>query len=287
VTGNSRARVALIALMLLAASRGADAQSDEDAVNPDRPDVTNGTHIVDVGLVQIEFGGLYTRDTPGPRAISSPLTARVGIFDWLEARIGTDGVMTQADGESRATGFGNVQLGAKLRLWADPGGVPVLSILPTINLPTANSEKGLGSGDTDLTVIWLTGTDIGKRAHIDVNYGIGSIGAGAGRPHFAQHLASASLSCALTARWNPYIETFWLSRQDPESGSATFVDAGAIYMVSMRFAIDGGLQIGLRPSASYIALFSGISVVVGQARSHDGVHARQRRGRAQAKARRG
>ncbi len=29
-------------------------------------------------------------------------------------------------------GLGNVQIGAKLRLFADPGGVPVLSILPTV-----------------------------------------------------------------------------------------------------------------------------------------------------------
>ena len=29
----------------------------EQPLEPDRPDVTNGTHIVDIGLLQIEFGG--------------------------------------------------------------------------------------------------------------------------------------------------------------------------------------------------------------------------------------
>ena len=32
------------------------AQSDPN-IEPDRPDVTNGTHIVPPGIVQIEFGG--------------------------------------------------------------------------------------------------------------------------------------------------------------------------------------------------------------------------------------
>ncbi len=90
-------------------------------IEPDRPDVTNGTHIVDIGLLQIEFGGLCTRAAPGQRAFGSPFTARIGLFDWLEARIETDGILTQTDGDSRATGMGNVQLGAKLRIWAERG----------------------------------------------------------------------------------------------------------------------------------------------------------------------
>src|SRR5207302_4391591 len=122
------------------------------------------------------------------------LTARLDLTEWLEGRIGTDGWLSRVDAGGAASGPGNVQLGAKLRLWADPGGIPVLSILPTVNLPTASAEKGLGSGDADYTVAVLTGTDFLKRAHIDVNYGIGAIGAGGGQPHFLQHLVSASAS---------------------------------------------------------------------------------------------
>src|SRR2546430_1492092 len=53
----------------------------------DRPDVTNGTHIVDIGLLQIEIGGLYTHATAGEHAAGTPMTARVGLTEWLEARI--------------------------------------------------------------------------------------------------------------------------------------------------------------------------------------------------------
>jgi hypothetical protein len=100
----------------------------------------------------------------------TPFTARVGLFEWLEARISTD-----------------------------PGGIPVLSILPAVNVPTASAEKGLGSGIADYTLAILTGTDIGRHAHVDVNYGIGSIGAADTDPRFVQHLVSVSASDAISA----------------------------------------------------------------------------------------
>jgi hypothetical protein len=256
----------------------------EDVIQPDRPDVTNGTHIVDTGLLQVEIGGLFTRTAPGHQAFGSPITARLGLFEWLEARIGTDGFLTESQGGSRVTGVGNLQIGAKLRLWADPGGIPVLSVLPTINVPTASAEKGLGSGDPDFTLALLTGTDIGAHAHVDLNYGVGSIGAGGGRPHFAQHLASVSASMAASERWNPYAEAFWFSRQDADGGAMTSADAGAIFTVSPRLALDGGLQFGLSRAAQGLAAFGGISIVVGDVLGNHGVLARQRQAQRRAAA---
>src|SRR5436190_13715242 len=148
-----------------------DTPAAQEAIEPDRPDVTNGTHIVDIGLLQVEIGGLYTHPGADQGAWGSPFTARLGLLPWLEARIGTDGFVSQSDLLGRVTGLGNLQLGAKMRLWANPGGVPVLSILPTVNVPTASADKGLGSGDTDYTLAVLTGTDIGSHGHVDINSG--------------------------------------------------------------------------------------------------------------------
>ena len=133
-------------------------------------------------------------------ALGTPFTARIGVTDWLEARVGTDGILMQSDGVTHVTGIGGTQIGAKLRLWTDPGGAPVLSILPTVNLPTASVEKGFGSGSADVTVAMLTGTDFLGRSHVDINYGIGSIGGSDGTRHFAQHLVSVSASAVVFRR---------------------------------------------------------------------------------------
>jgi outer membrane putative beta-barrel porin/alpha-amylase len=249
-------------------------QSGSALSDPDRPDVTNGTNIVAPGLVQIEVGGLYSHDTPDQGTMDSPFTVRIGVTSWFEARVGADGLLTQSAGDSRTTGFGNVQLGAKLRLWSDPGGAPVVSVLPTISLPTGTADNGLGSGDIDLTVAMLTGTDIGTRGHVDVNYGIGAIGAGQGLPHFSQHLLSASLSAAVTDRWNPYVEVFWFSRTAPDGAAETSFDTGVIYELGSRFALDGGIQAGIGGPAANFAVFGGLSVVFGADR---GINGRQRK----------
>lgn len=268
--------LAVAAACIACVAAPATAQAPPVSIEPDRPDVTNGTHIVDIGLLQIEMGGLYTHAGAGQHAFGSPLTARVGLTDWLEARVGTDGLLTTTDGVVRQTSVGNTQLGAKLRLWADPGGVPVLSILPAVNLPTADEAKGFGSGDIDYTVALLTGTDVGRHWHVDVNYGIGSIGSGNGRPHFAQHLASVSTSVAASDNWNPYVEAFWFSRQDADSGATLAIDFGAIYELGARAALDGGAQVSRTDGLYQVAVFGGFSVIVGDILGNHGVHARQR-----------
>ena len=190
--------------------------------------------------------------------------------------MGGDGLLSSSDPQSRETGIGNVQIGAKLRLWADPGGLPVLSVLPTINLPTASESKGLGSGQSDFTVALLTGTDFLTRGHLDLNYGLGLIGAGRGLSRFTQHLVSVSASVEVPGPVTPYAETFWLSRQEPGGGHVMAMDAGAIYVINPRFALDGGIQGGLSEDAPRLSIFGGVSVVVGNVLGDHGVHERQR-----------
>ena len=218
------ARAVLPWMIVLALASTLRAQTPE----PDRPDVTNGAHIVHTGQVQLELGGILTRAGAREHNFGSPITARIGVAKWIEARIATDGLLSLADGQSRATGFGNVQLAAKLRLWADPDGEALLSILPGVTLPTANAEKGLGSGDADYSAALLTGVDLGRRGHLDVNYGFGAIGGGAGRPHFTQHLASASANLTIdnsaTSPYSQQVGLVWFALGAALAlGYATFV----------------------------------------------------------------
>ena len=248
----------------------------QDPLEPDRPDVTNGTHIVDVGLLQMEVGGIWNRSGSGQHDVGTPTSFRLGLTEWLEARISGDGFLAVTDPAGTARGVGNVQLGAKLRLWADPGGVPVLSILATVNLPAASESKGLGSGQADFTIAVLTGTDFLTHGHIDVNYGIGRIGAGSGLPRFTQHLVSWSASAEVPGPVTPYLEGFWYSRQDPDGGPVAAMDTGAIYVINPRLALDGGVQVGLTEAAPSVSAFCGVSVVIGNVLGDHGVHARQR-----------
>jgi len=274
----SAIRLALTVVVAIGCALPTRAQTptQPEPLEPDRPDVTNGTHIVDVGLLQMEVGVQRVRLGPGSTNFSTPTTFRVGLTDWIEVRFGGDGLVSATDPVTGTTsGIGNVQLGAKVRLWADPGGIPVLSILPAINLPTASAAKGLGSGQSDLTLSLLTGTDFLTRGHIDVNYGFGMIGSGPGLHRFSQHLLSASASAEIPGPVTPYLEYFWISRQDPHGGIVAAMDGGAIYVITPRFAIDGGAQWSLSHAAPS-SVFAGLSVIIGNILGDHGVHERQR-----------
>jgi hypothetical protein len=194
----SQLKLAVVLVLLIAAVAQSASMEPTGAtlqpIDPDRQDVTNDTHIVDTGLLQVEMGGLFTRANPTSHDIGTPITFRFGVSSWLELRFGGDGFLDSTDAVRRQTGLGNVQIGAKLRLWADPGGLALLSVLPAMNLPTASASKGLGSGESDVTVSLLTGADVSTHAHVDVNCGMGWIGIGPNLSRFTQHLASLSAS---------------------------------------------------------------------------------------------
>ena len=61
------------------------ALAQDEHINPDQPDVTNGTHIVSTGLAQVELGGIYIHNTTNLHSGGTPFTVRVGLTDWIEA----------------------------------------------------------------------------------------------------------------------------------------------------------------------------------------------------------
>jgi hypothetical protein len=128
-----------------------------------------------------------------------------------------------------------------------------------INLPTASASKGLGSGEADFTLTLASGADLGARAHVDANYGIGEIGAGSGERHFIQHLVSVSASVS-AGRWDPYAELFWFSAQELGGSGVAAFDVGTSCHLRDRLTLDGGLQVGLSHAAPKLSLFGGLSV---------------------------
>jgi hypothetical protein len=252
-----------------------DAASEIQPLEPDRPDLTNGPHLVEIGLLQIEIGAVHSRLGSGQTSFATPVMARIGVTDWFEARVSGDGFVSVGDPAGRVSGMGNVQLGAKLRLYADSGGVPMLSFLPMVNLPAASESKGLGSGRADFTITLLAGTGFLTRGHADVNYGASWIGAAADVSRFTQHVVSLSVSADLPGSVAPYVEGFWFSRQ-ALGRHVLGMDGGVICVINARLALDGGVQFGLSDDAPPLSAFGGLSVIVGNMLGEHGIRGRQR-----------
>jgi hypothetical protein len=255
-------------LFVAASATVTSAQTIEHPIDPDRPDLTNTAHLVGVGFVQFEAGAIYTRESDDRQVSGTPLGIRIGVRDWLEARFGFDGVvMRAADTDGTQSGIGNIQLGAKIRVWPDSDGQSLLSLLPAVTVPTASQEKGLGSGGADYTLAALTAVELNPRSQVGINYIIGAISGEGGASHFVQHVASASLGLSATDRWNPYFEVFAISRTRVDGTPVVAINTGTLYVISPRLALDGGVQFGVSEDAPAFAAFGGFSLAVGHART--------------------
>ena len=54
--------------------------------------------------------------------------------------------------------------------------LPRQSLCPSVTLPTAKDEEGLGSGQTDYDLTWLLSKSLGDRANIHLNLGYSWLG---------------------------------------------------------------------------------------------------------------
>jgi hypothetical protein len=82
---------------------------------PDRPDVANGTHLVPVGLLQVEAGAQGAYVTAGNQSASLPISVRLGLSNRLEARVESYDDLYETVAR-QTEGISGLSVGAKIAL---------------------------------------------------------------------------------------------------------------------------------------------------------------------------
>lgn len=146
-----RFRCALFALACLGPPIIADPARGQ-ALVADRPDFTEATSTVGLGVFQLELGYTLGSDTDGKfmtraHSYGEPLL-RVGVLsERLELRAGTS-VVTDVDNASprgvTTTGLEDLYLGAKIALFGQRGAFPATAILPQVTVPTGSGAFSAG-----------------------------------------------------------------------------------------------------------------------------------------------
>lgn len=122
---------------LLVALLACGTASAQYVISTDRPGLGFSAGVVPPGLLQIEAGTpavLYDEEVDLTE-ISTPLLIRYGFDEFIELRLGTSGYRSRSIGEERTTGFGTVEVGAKVTIPVEPSTVLQLALLPTVTLP--------------------------------------------------------------------------------------------------------------------------------------------------------
>ncbi|OGV63481.1 MAG: hypothetical protein A2283_05260 [Lentisphaerae bacterium RIFOXYA12_FULL_48_11] len=144
-----------------------------------RPLTVNDTASLDWQQWQVEIGIGYRQDL-GSEHFDFPFALTYGLVPGLEIGAGFGGQIDErAETENktiREIGLGDLMLGTKLELVSEHGWLPAQALSPLVKIPTADAEKGLGSGEIDYDLTWIASKVIGKKANAHINVGYTWVG---------------------------------------------------------------------------------------------------------------
>ena len=254
-----------LACALLCVSGVWAAEDMPSKVAPDRPTVSNSTETVPVGAVQIELGLEYARssvvDGPDERRLAAQATIRTGLTDRLEVRLEGEPLVRLRQ-EQDDTGIGDLALGLKYRFFDPPEGQwwPSLGVQPFVKLPVAKTP--IGSERTDFGLRLLASRELPWELSLDVNAGLVAVG----QPHgyLLQALASASVSREFMGGLSPFVEVFFASRDERDGRDTLGLDAGVIYFLTRRVALDAAVEAAFRGNGPDYAFRAGFSLRMGR-----------------------
>jgi hypothetical protein len=236
------------------------AAASEQELSPDRPDFTESSDVVSRATVQFESGVTYEGDVEGgvrSRSLTVPGgLLRLGLGHRSELRLSGDGLSSETVQNTRTSGYSDIEIGAKLRLF-DQRQIGVdLAVLPLVSLPTGADGITSGGVDPTLKVAWARSLPGGIGVSGNVN--AASVSDEAGRFH--REAVSVSVGRDLVAGFGGFAEVFALSRVERDSDAGVSVDAGVAHPIGDNLQVDVAAGRGVTAAAPDWFMGLGITV---------------------------
>lgn len=237
-------------------------QEEEKFINPARPGVSNPAEFQKPGVLQIEYGydgsfrasDLHTEQT-------APLALRFALTTRLLFELDLDTVNSQTDETgTRMTGIGDTQIGVQVVALKDTEKHPALAFAYYTKLPTASTEKGLGTGRVDHKIIALLSRKFGE-TDMDFNAAYLIVG----REGESGWVMGGQAALAFERNFeNNFGVQGELSGQTKDDVQPIGLYAlGALtYKVNRRLILDSGMRFGLTHDAPRVGVFVGMTVGV-------------------------
>ena len=138
-----------------------------------RPLVVDDADPVDPGMVQLESGVSYARDSTY-KHWDFPVGIIYGVVPDFEVNMAFSGQIHREEsvaGAEHANGIGDLEVGAKWRFLDSSTMGARHALVPSVKLPTASRDDGLGSGETDYDLTWVVSWAVDEATGINVNLG--------------------------------------------------------------------------------------------------------------------
>lgn len=239
------------------------------AYNPDRPGLSHDPTTVDAGHVQIETGGFeHVWDPRGAgekttrRWIYAAPTARVGVLNWLEFQAGVPiyNVLreTSSDDRTRASGFGDVNVGAKLNLLGNDGGDHILALLPNVKIPSA--ARGLGNDRAEYFLAAPYNYNITKELALTIEPSVAALRNDANTRYRDSYGLIVGLDQTLFKTVVASIEVQSQISSDRKTATTWAVSPSVAWFATKDLQLDAGLVVGLNKATPRWDPYVGVSM---------------------------
>jgi hypothetical protein len=247
-----------------------DAQGDKEEDEPlesDRPNFTNGPTTVGLGRVQLESGYTYTQAVNGdPRHWTHTLPEallRYGVTERLELRLRWDGAVFDAvqnrdsDRVARRTGYTDVKPGFKYTMTKTQGWRPATGLIVAVSAPAGTFDQS--SREVDCEIDFVYRWDITKRLVLAGS--TGNLCTCETNEHQTKVNQSAVLEYSLTEKLNVFNEWYVICPKDSaDDHPRHYYDGGVTYLIAPNLQVDWRAGVGLSRVSD--GLFTGCGVVL-------------------------
>lgn len=208
-----------------------------------RPLSVDEAETAEPGVMELDAGVQFEND-PALRRWETPVGLTAGLRKGVDASVGFGGQWERREMETEGetarenvSGVSDVALGLKVRLLESCPLGNRHAVAAGVNLPAADEEKGLGSGETDYSVAWLASRELaeGWGAHLNIAY----TRVGGEDPDI--WWAGLALDCELTESLQAVGEITWELERSSDADPVSAFRAGLRWSFSDQLTFDAAV----------------------------------------------
>lgn len=201
----------------------------QNVINTDRPDQSDGTHIVEKNLFQVETGLQFSKSDEVTNGFDNVTLIRFGVTRRFEVRLLNQySVVNDSNANS---GFRPLTISFKNQLCDQKGLMPKITLVSYFRLPFTLSPAFKGD-HLGYTFIVAARHDLAPKMKVYANLGINRDQESTD----VNYLATLEVNYNVTERFSSFIEYF--GNYAVHTSSSNGMDIGFIYAIKNNFAVD-------------------------------------------------
>jgi len=187
---------------------------------------------------QLELGLDATRQDNQHREYNPSITLSYGLSEKADLGVGTGYLFIHPEEGEKEHGLADTELKLKYRWMDEKDWIPALAASAKLKIPTASESKGLGSGEPDFIINFITTKNLSKRWVFHLNAGYTFVGEDQVDNELNYSLAGQFI---LTERWASVWEIVGVNNINGRKGNDPFSGLlGTYYLIKENIVWDEG-----------------------------------------------